>query len=205
MGYKLETPPLHPLLAATMMSGFGEQHAAAMRDFAHLGGMLALLRDGFHDESPGGVVRLRNDGSGELDYELNDYLWDGARRALLSMAEIQFAAGARSVQPAHEKAQRYRSWAEARREIAALPQRAHVTRVVSAHAMGGCAMSGDERRGVVDPAGRYRGLANVSVHDGSLFPTSLGANPQLTVYAITARLASGLAASLTGRPAAALA
>jgi choline dehydrogenase-like flavoprotein len=205
MGYKLETPPVHPLLAATMMSGFGEQHAAAMRDFAHLGGMLALLRDGFHDESPGGVVRLRNDGSGELDYELNDYLWDGARRALLSMAEIQFAAGARSVQPAHEKAQRYRSWAEARREIAALPQRAHVTRVVSAHAMGGCAMSGDERRGVVDPAGRYRGLANVSVHDGSLFPTSLGANPQLTVYAITARLASGLAASLTGRPAAALA
>ncbi|MGF6275454.1 choline dehydrogenase-like flavoprotein [Massilia sp. UYP11] len=205
MGYKLETPPLHPLLTATMMSGFGEQHAAAMRDFAHLGAMLALLRDGFHDESPGGVVRLRHDGSGELDYQLNDYLWDGARRALLSMAEIQFAAGARSVQPAHEKAQRYRSWAEARREIAALPQRAHLTRVVSAHAMGGCAMSGDERGGVVDPSGRYRGLANVSVHDGSLFPTSLGANPQLTVYAVTARLASGLAANLTGRPAAALA
>ena len=205
MGYKLETPPLHPLLLATTMSGFGEQHAAAMRDFAHLGGMLALLRDGFHDDSPGGVVRLRGDGMGELDYALNDYLWDGARRAMLSMAEIQFAAGARSVQPAHEKAQRYRSWAEARREIAALPQRAHVTRVASAHVMGGCAMSGDERLGAVDPAGRYRGLANVSVHDGSLFPTSLGANPQLTIYAITARLASGLASSLTGRPAAALA
>lgn len=205
MGYKLETPPLHPLLLATTMSGFGEQHAAAMRDFAHLGGMLALLRDGFHEDSPGGEVRLRGDGMGELDYELNDYLWDGARRALLSMAEIQFAAGARTVQPAHEKAQRYRSWAEARREIAALPQRAHVTRVASAHVMGGCAMSGDERRGAVDPAGRYRGLSNLSVHDGSLFPTSLGANPQLTIYAITARLASELAATLTGRPAAALA
>ncbi|WP_306393882.1 GMC family oxidoreductase [Telluria beijingensis] len=205
LGYKLEAPPLHPLLLATTMSGFGEQHAAAMRDFAHMGGMLALLRDGFHAESPGGEVRLRADGGGELDYPLNDFLWDGARRALLSMAEIQFAAGARTVQPAHEKAQRYRSWAEARREIAALPQRAHVTRVASAHVMGGCAMDGDERRGVVDPAGRYRALANVSVHDGSLFPTSLGANPQLTIYALTARLASGLAASLTGRPAAALA
>lgn len=201
LGYKLEAPPLHPLLLATTMSGFGEQHAAAMRDFAHLGGMLALLRDGFHPESPGGEVRLRGDGGGELDYPLNDFLWDGARRALLSMAEIQFAAGARTVQPAHEKARGYRSWAEARREIAALPQRAHVTRVVSAHVMGGCAMDGDERRGVVDPAGRYRGLANVSVHDGSLFPTSLGANPQLTIYAITARLTSGLAAQLTGRPA----
>ena len=205
IGYKLETPPLHPLLLATTMSGFGEQHAAAMRDFAHLSGMLALLRDGFHEDSPGGVVRLRADGTGELDYELNDYLWDGARRALLSMAEIQFAAGARAVQPAHEKAQRYRSWAEARREIAALPQRAHVTRLASAHVMGGCAMSGDERLGVVEPNGRYRGLANLSVHDGSLFPTSLGANPQLTIYAITARLASSLATYLTGRPAAPLA
>jgi choline dehydrogenase-like flavoprotein len=39
------------------------------------------------------------------------------------------------------------------------------------------------------------------VHDGSLFPTSIGANPQLSIYGITARLASGLAASLTGKPA----
>jgi choline dehydrogenase-like flavoprotein len=37
------------------------------------------------------------------------------------------------------------------------------------------------------------------VHDGSLFPTSLGANPQLSIYALTARLAAHLAASL-GKP-----
>jgi hypothetical protein len=40
------------------------------------------------------------------------------------------------------------------------------------------------------------------VHDGSLFPTSIGANPQLSIYGIVARLASGLAQALTGRPAA---
>ena len=68
--------------------------------------------------------------------------------------------------------------------------------------MGGCAMSGDERLGVTTPDGCYRGLANLSVHDGSLFPTSLGANPQLTIYALAAKLASSLATSLTGRPAA---
>jgi choline dehydrogenase-like flavoprotein len=39
------------------------------------------------------------------------------------------------------------------------------------------------------------------VHDGSLFPTSIGANPQLSIYGITARLASGLAHGLTGKPA----
>ena len=62
-------------------------------------------------------------------------------------------------------------------------------------------MSDDERRGVVGADGRYHGLANLSVHDGSLFPTSIGANPQLSIYGITARLASSLAQSLTGRPA----
>ena len=198
VGYKLEAPPLHPLLLATTMSGFGESHAAMMRDFPHLQGMLALLRDGFHEGAPGGTVGLRGDGSPELDYPMTDYLWDGARRALLSMAEIQFAAGASSVQPAHEMARRYGSWREARAAIANLPQGLQLTRVASAHVMGGCAMSGDERLGVTTPEGRYRGLSNLSVHDGSLFPTSLGANPQLTIYGLAAKLASRLAASLGG-------
>lgn len=35
---------------------------------------------------------------------------------------------------------------------------------------------------------------------GSLFPTSIGANPQLSIYGIVAKLADALAASL-GRPA----
>lgn len=200
LGYKLEAPPLHPVLLSTTMNGFGQDHAAMMRQFPHIQGMLALLRDGFHDDSPGGSVQLK-DGAGVLDYPLNDFLWDGARRALLSMAEIQFAAGASAVRPAHETARAYTSWSEARREIAALPQALHMTRVASAHVMGGCTMAGDERRGVVAPDGRYRGLANLSVHDGSLFPTSIGANPQLSIYGLTARLASGLAQELTGRPA----
>ena len=42
-------------------------------------------------------------------------------------------------------------------------------------------------------------IDNVSVHDGSLFPTSIGANPQLSVYGIVNRLATRLARSLSGR------
>lgn len=201
VGYKLEVPPMHPLLLASTMTGFGSEHAAMMRQFPHMQGMLALLRDGFHDQSHGGKVVLGDGGAPVLDYEISDFMWDGVRRALLTMAEIQFAAGAVSMQPAHEMASRYTSWAQARQAIAALPMRAQVAKVASAHVMGGCTMAGDERRGVTAPDGRYRNLANVSVHDGSLFPTSIGANPQLSIYGITARLASGLAQSLTGKPA----
>jgi choline dehydrogenase-like flavoprotein len=71
--------------------------------------------------------------------------------------------------------------------------------------MGGCGMAGDERRGVVDPRGRHFQIDNLSIFDGSIFPTSLGANPQLSIYGIVGKLAGDLAAQLTGATAPSLA
>lgn len=198
IGFKLEAPPLHPVIFASTVLGFGEAHARALRQFAQTHVLLALLRDGFHDQAPGGQVKLRGDGSPELHYELTAFVMDGARRALLAMAEIQFAAGAREVLPLHELAQSYPSWREARAAIAQLPMKPLLTKVVSAHVMGGCGMAGDERLGVVRPDGVHWQLENLSIHDGSLFPTSVGANPQLSIYGIVNRLSQGLAKRLGG-------
>ena len=200
LGFKLETPPLHPVLFATTLQGFGEQHAALMRDFAHAQVLIALVRDGFHPESQGGRVRLRNDGSPYLDYPLSGVFWEAARRALLAMAEIQFAAGARRVMPVHESASGFSSWSEAKRGIAELPLQPLLCRVVSAHVMGGCAMAATPERGMVDHRGRHFHLDNLTVCDGSIFPTSIGANPQLSIYGHAARSISLLAAELQGRP-----
>jgi choline dehydrogenase-like flavoprotein len=49
------------------------------------------------------------------------------------------------------------------------------------------------------PTGVHWQMGNLSVHDGSLFPTSIGANPQLSIYGIVNRLAQGLA-QRTDRP-----
>lgn len=144
-------------------------------------------------------MALRADGSAVLDYPMTPYLWEGVRRAYLTMAEIQFAAGAGEVMPVHEAAVSARSWREARAQIEALPMRSLAARVMSAHVMGGCAMGADPRRAVVNEAGRHHQLGNLSVHDGSLFPTSVGANPQLTIYAQAARLSAALAADLRPR------
>ena len=46
------------------------------------------------------------------------------------------------------------------------------------------------------PDGVHWQLENLSIHDGSLFPTSIGANPQLSIYGITNRLAQVLARRL---------
>jgi choline dehydrogenase-like flavoprotein len=199
IGYKLEAPPLHPVIFATTLAGYGRAQAELLRQFPHAQALLALLRDGFHEQSPGGTVRLRGDGSPLLDYPLDRFVMDGVRRALLSMAEIQFAGGAHTVLPVHEAGLRLTSWAQAREAIAALDLRPLRTRLVSAHVMGGCAFAGEERLGVVRSDGVHWQIPNLSVHDGSLFPTSIGANPQLSIYGIVARLATRLAKALSGR------
>jgi choline dehydrogenase-like flavoprotein len=199
IGYKLEAPPLHPLIFTTSMGGFGREAAATFMQFPNTHALLALLRDGFHAESPGGRVTLRQDGSPKLDYPLNAFVMDGARRALLSMAELQFAAGARSVLTGHELARPYTSWREAKEAIAELPIQPLLVKFVSAHVMGGCAMAADAARGVVRPDGVHWQIENLSVHDGSIFPTSIGANPQLSIYGIVNKLATQLAQRLAGR------
>ncbi len=199
IGYKLEVPPVHPVLLATTTPGFGQTQAQLLADMPHLQVIIALMRDGFHPESPGGTVGLRGDGTPLLDYPLTPYVWDGARRALKTMAQIQFAAGARTVKPVHEDAQLVTSFAEAERMIDALPMEILRANVVSAHVMGGCGMGADPRSSVVDGMGRYHQLDNVHVFDGSAFPTSIGANPQLSVYGTVARNAAGLAATLAKR------
>ncbi|NOV25948.1 GMC family oxidoreductase [Cupriavidus necator] len=197
MGYKLEVPPMFPGISAGVVNGVGAALRRDMAQLPHTNAMLALLRDGFVPESPGGRVRLASDGSPLLDYAMNDYAWDGVRRAWLSMAQAQFAAGAERVRPAHLDATEYRSWPEARAAIARLPLKPFRTALFTAHLMGGCGMSDDPRGGVVDSHGRHHQLANLSVFDGSVFPTSVGANPQLSVFALAAQNADALARNLT--------
>jgi choline dehydrogenase-like flavoprotein len=161
IGFKLEAPPLYPLIFASTVSGYGESQARQLKQFANTHALLALLRDGFHDESAGGRVSLRSDGSPLLDYPLTPFVMDGARRALLAMAEIQFAAGASEVAPVHEMAQPYATWAEARAALQRLPMKPLLTKVVSAHVMGGCGMAAEPARGVVRPDGRHWQIDNL--------------------------------------------
>ncbi|HEX5393175.1 MAG TPA: GMC family oxidoreductase [Rhodocyclaceae bacterium] len=197
-GFKLEVPPTHPLISSIVMAGHGKAHRQHMAQLDRLHIQIALLRDGFHPESSGGQVRLDKHGYPEVDYPISDYLWQGMRRALHVMAELQFAAGAKEVRPVHTDAHSARTLDEAKKMIDALPMRALHTRVVSAHVMGGCALSPDPQRGVARLDGRHHHLENLWIADGSIFPTSIGANPQLSIYSFAGRIAAGVATALGG-------
>jgi choline dehydrogenase-like flavoprotein len=113
------------------------------------------------------------------------------------MAEIQFAAGAKTVTPVHGDGVAFASLVAARSAIDGFALAPLATPVMSAHVMGGCPLGPDPARAAVDASGRYHHLTNLHVLDGSLFPTSIGANPQLSIYGIVARLATDLAATLS--------
>lgn len=63
------------------------------------------------------------------------------------------------------------------------------------HALGTVRMGEDPSTAPLTPDGRYRGLRNLWITDGSAFPTSAGVNPSLTIAANALRIGAGIAAS----------
>lgn len=61
------------------------------------------------------------------------------------------------------------------------------------HALGTVRMGADPDRFPVDPSGRFRGFSNLWVTDGSVFPTSGGVNPSLTIAANALRVGALIA------------
>jgi choline dehydrogenase-like flavoprotein len=59
----------------------------------------------------------------------------------------------------------------------------------SAHQMGTARAGREPRTSACDPWGRVRGARDLYVADSSLFPTSAGVNPMVTVMALAARVA----------------
>lgn len=196
VGYKLEVPPLQPGLTSVLLLGHGHQHFSDIQKLPNLHAMIALLRDGFHPQSEGGSIELAGDGTPIIDYVVNDYLWDGVRRSWLSMAEIQFAAGAKAVRASHVDSPWFTSWEEAKAGINALEFRSNAFTAGSAHCMGGLTMGEDQTRCLVDSNGKYHHLDNLYVFDGSVFPTSIGANPQLSIYGMACKQANKLLETL---------
>jgi hypothetical protein len=201
MGYKLEVTPMQPMFALMNFDkGFGAAHAAVMKRFLNLHSEIALLRDGFDPRSPGGTIELRDvPGYGQsevIDYPINDYLRDGIRRAMDTMFQVQFAAGASYILPWHQRPQALRSVDAARQWLAAASFEGGLMQYGSAHVMGGCQMGEDAQHSVVDSYGAHHQIEGLSVFDGSIFPTSIGANPQESIYGFTLRNATRLAQQL---------
>jgi choline dehydrogenase-like flavoprotein len=180
-GMMLESIAGPPAYAAMALPLEGERHAEAMRSYRHLA-QLGLM---VSDSSRGRVRALAGRGvvgRGAMGRPLVTYDLDAAdlarfRNGLRRIEELFLSAGAREVYlplPAGVRPERARSLD---------------LRLMGFHPLGTARADADPRRGVVDGDLRMHGVEGLYVADGSVVPSSLGVNPQITIMALATRLA----------------
>lgn len=180
----------HPVGAAALLPGFGAWHRSWMLRYRHLAALTAMV----HDESSG-QVGVRPDGRPRLDYRSTPRDLAQLSLGIRAAARLLLAAGAREVLVPSQPPHLLRDSSEVDRlppEIA----RPHSLAITSVHPLGALPMGEDPRRAVVRSTGEHHQVEGLFVLDGSLFPTSLGVPPQLTIYALARHLAPGVLARL---------
>lgn len=167
----------HPVGTAVTLPGIGREHREAMQRYPNL----AVLTSVLHDLTAGSVrpagdgVKIRYAPSADDRAEL--------AFGLARCADLLFAAGARRVWiPTATPLELTRPDQTAALE--SLPLTPGSIDITAVHPMGTVPMGDDPAVAAVDSRGRHHHVAGLSVADGSLFPTSIGGPPQLTIYAL---------------------
>ena len=174
----------HPIGLASSLPGFGAAHMKLMRLYPRIAVLAAML----HDRSEGTVTV--SSGRPVVKYAVDAADERALVRGMAACAEILFAAGARQVIVPYAEPLTLSSASELGR-IAARGYRPLDPLLTAVHPMGTLALGR-----VVDERGRWRGADGVWVADGSLFPTSLGGPPQLSIYAAGHKVAGHIVEAL---------
>ena len=165
----------HPLAHAQLMPyESAESHQAFMKRFNQTMTLAVMFRD-----RP--VGRIVETGFEYVLAEEDRAAWLDSLR---SGARIMFAAGARRVFFNSHRPLILNAPGEIDPTLTLEMVQDQRLQITSGHPMGGCALGGDARRGVVDSRGRSWDVDGLYVADASILPTSLGVNPCFTVYAL---------------------
>lgn len=188
-GFWIEAVPIYPALASLALPGFGARHRELMRKFPHLGASIVLIKE----IDSAGRVEVNDDGRPSISYDLGGRDLASLRQSLEIAARIHFAAGARSVMTLHSVPTRFSSVDEIVPKLASADWGTNEIGLYSAHPLGTCRMGSDPRNSVVDSHCQTHDVKGLFVIDGSVTPTSLGVNPQVTILAIAEKSAEWIA------------
>lgn len=172
-----------PAVVLAAVPGFGPRFTNAARQLPHLAMFGALI----HDEGGGRVLRVPGGREPLMVYRMDRRDRAAIPAVVRHLGEVFLAAGARELylpilghEPVDADAFR-------RLDLERVPARRF--ECSSQHPLGTCRMGADPATSVVDPRGRAWDVRGLHVVDGSILPTSLGVNPQLTIMTMALRLA----------------
>jgi choline dehydrogenase-like flavoprotein len=180
------------------LQGTGREHQRAMLEFGHVGSIGVHLSD-----QSSGRVGLAGDGSLRAGYRLTGEDADRLVFGIARAAEIHFAAGATEVYPNIGRVPVLKP--ERLAEFAATKFRPSELRLEAFHPMGTARIAAGEGEGVCGVDGSVNGIDGLYVADASLFPTSVGVNPMMTIIGFSRQVARGIAAGAGKAPAASVA
>jgi choline dehydrogenase-like flavoprotein len=157
------------------------------RDFSLFGFMIA--------ETSRGRVRRLAGNFPLIQYSMNGYDWARVRNAFEILCEVYLAAGARKLYlPVNGfPVLRNRDDLDRFRAARLQPSDADFS---AFHPLGTCRMGSSADRSVVGPTLETWDVENLYITDGSVVPTPLAANPQLTIMALATHASRHIAARL---------
>jgi choline dehydrogenase-like flavoprotein len=188
-GIMLEGAAGTPDSIATSLPYVGERHRKIMEQVKHLSQFGIMVSD----SSRGYVRDVR--GTVFVHYHLNREDTLKVKRGIEALCEIYWAAGARRVYPPISGLPEL--WPGRMHELREYELEPGQLSLLAFHPLGTCRMGADPSAAPVDASGKLRGYEGIYVADGSIVPSSLGVNPQITIMALATRIAYGLA----GKPA----
>ena len=193
-GIALEGISMTPDFTAVGLPFFGERLTSVMDRCDELASFGLMVED----ESRGSV--RRGPGGGPVVfYQLGRQDLARLLRGIDVLCRIFLRSGAERVFPPIASVAELTSEAQcdALRDRGATPGELELS---AFHPLGSCRLANDPRRGVLDPDLEAWGLDRLFVADGSIFPSSLGVNPQLAIMAFATRAAERIDARLGGDP-----
>jgi choline dehydrogenase-like flavoprotein len=192
-GVKLEALGYDMALAAGRLKSVGRDLARGIADLAHWANWGAAIRAAAH-----GRVTRGLGGGPKVAFAMSPDDMRKVRRGVRVLGEAMLAAGAEHVTPGvhgwHEKVDDRAVMARFEEE-GPLDARAYSMAVT--HMFGTCRMGSDRRTAVVRPDFRHHAIDRLYVADSSVFPTSLGVNPQTSILAMAAICGRGIASAPT--------
>ncbi|MDF1563211.1 MAG: GMC family oxidoreductase [Deltaproteobacteria bacterium] len=191
-GLLFEGASVPPDYGAMALAQVGSRFTEIMEQYAHLAFFGFLIED-----SGTGKVRPGPGGSLRIQYSANQQDVERLKRGTQILAEVFFAAGARKVFTPVAGVDELEDAREIER-LKASDIRAKHFELSAFHPLGTCRMSVGPERGVIDPGLEHWDLDGLFVSDGSIFPSSLVVNPQMTIMAMASDGARNVADRLGG-------
>jgi choline dehydrogenase-like flavoprotein len=188
-GFWIEAVPVYPALAALALPGFGSAHRDLMKNYRQLGASIILLKE--IDSS--GQVTVNSHGHASITYQPGPRDMSYLREGVAQTGRIHLAAGARSVMTVHASPRVMNAGGNINQWLDDARWEMNDLALFSAHPLGTCRMARDPRMGVVDNHCQMHAVPGLFVVDGSVVPTALGVNPQVTILAIAEKTAEWIA------------